>query len=158
MSAYFTRGTGHTPDARYSEEPDVWVANMERLKKKYETAKQYLPRSIIRQTEGAKFGIIAYGSTDPAVEEARAKLEHEHGLASDYLRLRAMPFTSEVSEFIAAHERVYVVEMNRDGQLQQLLSIKHPEHATRLISVAFSDGLPPTAKWIWSAILKQEEK
>ena len=158
LGAYFTRGTGHTPEARYSEEPDVWVANMERLKQKYETAKEYLPRSIVRQTEGAKFGIIAYGSTDPAVEEARAKLEHEHGLASDYLRLRAMPFTSEVSEFIAAHERVYVVEMNRDGQLQQLLSIKHPEHATRLIPVAFNDGLPPTAKWIWSAILEQEEK
>ncbi len=158
LSAYFTRGTGHTPEARYSEDPEVWVANMERLKKKYETAKQYLPRSIVHQTEGAKFGIIAYGSTDPAVEEARAWLEHKHGLKSDYLRLRAMPFTSEVSEFIAAHERVYVVEMNRDGQLQQLLSIKHPEHATRLISVAFNDGLPPTAKWIWSSILEQEEK
>ncbi|GAB4486405.1 MAG: 2-oxoacid:acceptor oxidoreductase subunit alpha [Anaerolineales bacterium] len=158
LSAYFTRGTGHTTEARYSEEPEVWVANMERLKKKYETAKQYLPRSIVHQTEGAKFGIIAYGSTDPAVEEARAWLEHKHGLKSDYLRLRAMPFTSEVSEFIAAHERVYVVEMNRDGQLQQLLSIKHPEQATRLISVAFNDGLPPTAKWIWSSILEQEEK
>ncbi len=158
LSAYFTRGTGHTPEARYSEEPEVWVANMERLKKKYETAKEYLPRSIIQQTEGAKFGIIAYGSTDPAIEEARARLEREHGLKSNYLRLRAMPFTSEVSEFIAAHERVYVVEMNRDGQLQQLLSIKHPQHATRLISVAFNDGLPPTAKWIWSAILEQEEK
>jgi len=158
LSAYFTRGTGHTPEARYSEEPDVWVANMERLKKKYETAKEYLPRSIVLQTEGAKFGIIAYGSTDPAVEEARARLEREHGLKSDYLRLRAMPFTREVSEFIASHERVYVVEMNRDGQLQQLLSIKHPEHATRLIPVAFNDGLPPTAKWIWSAILEQEEK
>lgn len=158
LGAYFTRGTGHTPEARYSEEPDVWIANMERLKKKYETAKKHLPRSIVRQTEGANFGIIAYGSTDPAVEEARAILEREHGLKSDYLRLRAMPFTSEVSEFIATHERIYVVEMNRDGQLQQLLSIKHPEHATRLISVAFNDGLPPTAKWIWSAILEQEEK
>lgn len=158
LGAYFTRGTGHTPEARYSEEPDVWVENMERLKKKYESAKEYLPRSIVRQTEGAKFGIIAYGSTDPAVEEARARLEREHGLKSDYLRLRALPFTSEVSEFIAAHERVYVVELNRDGQLRQLLSIKHPEHATRLIPVAFNDGLPPTAKWIWSAILEQEEK
>lgn len=158
LSAYFTRGTGHTTEARYSEEPEVWVAKMERLKKKYETAKQYLPRSIIQQVEGAKFGIIAFGSTDPAVQEARARLEREHGLKSDYLRLRALPFTQEVSDFIAAHERVYVVEMNRDGQLQQLLSIKHPEHATRLISIAHSDGLPPTAKWILSAILEQEEK
>lgn len=158
LSAYFTRGTGHTTEARYSEEPEVWVAKMKRLKKKYETAKQYLPRSIIQQVEGARFGIIAFGSTDPAVQEARARLEREHGLKSDYLRLRALPFTQEVSDFIAAHERVYVVEMNRDGQLQRLLSMKHPEHATRLVSIAYSDGLPPTAKWIWSAILEQEEK
>lgn len=158
LSAYFTRGTGHTTEARYSEEPEVWVAKMKRLKKKYETAKQYLPRSIIQQVEGARFGIIAFGSTDPAVQEARARLEREHGLKSDYLRLRALPFTQEVSDFIAAHERVYVVEMNRDGQLQRLLSMKHPEHATRLVSIAYSDGLPPTAKWILSAILEQEEK
>ncbi|MCS6994347.1 MAG: 2-oxoacid:acceptor oxidoreductase subunit alpha [Anaerolineales bacterium] len=157
-SAYFTRGTGHTPEARYSEEPDVWVAKMARLKKKYETAKQYLPRAVIQTVAGAKFGIIAFGSTHPAVEEARAWLEREHGLKSDYLRLRAIPFTEDVSQFIAEHERVYVVEINRDGQLQQLLSIKHPEHATRLISIAYSDGLPPTAKWIESAILEQEEK
>lgn len=157
-SAYFTRGTGHTPEARYSEEPDVWVAKMARLKKKYETAKQYLPRAVIQTVAGAKFGIIAFGSTHPAVEEARAWLEREHGLKSNYLRLRAIPFTEDVSQFIAEHERVYVVEINRDGQLQQLLSIKHPEHATRLISIAYSDGLPPTAKWIESAILEQEEK
>ncbi|PWH12994.1 MAG: 2-oxoacid:acceptor oxidoreductase subunit alpha [Anaerolineae bacterium] len=157
-SAYFTRGTGHTPEARYSEEPHVWVAKMERLKKKYETAKQYLPRAVIQKVDGAKFGIIAFGSTDPAVEEARAYLEQEHGLKSDYLRLRAIPFTEDVSQFIAEHERVYVVEINRDGQLQQLLSIKHPQHATRLVPIAYSDGLPPTAQWIWSAILEQEEK
>ncbi len=157
-SAYFARGTGHTPEARYSEEPDVWVAKMARLKKKYETAKAYLPRAVIQEVEGAHFGIIAFGSTHPAVEEARARLEREHGLKSDYLRLRAIPFTEDVSQFIAEHERVYVVEINRDGQLQQLLSIKHPEHATRLISIAYSDGLPPTAEWIRSAILEQEEK
>ncbi len=158
LSAYFTRGTGHTPEARYSEEPEVWVANLKRISKKYETAKAILPRPVIRKSENAQIGIIAYGSTDQAVEEARFTLERGHGLKSDYLRLRAIPFTSEVSEFIAAHERVYVVEMNRDGQLQQLLTIKHPEHATRLLPVAFNDGLPPTAKWIWSEILAQEEK
>lgn len=158
LSAYFTRGTGHTPEARYSEEPDVWVANMERLKAKYETAKQYLPKPVVYKVEKAGFGIIAYGSTEPAVEEARAQLEKEHGLKSDYLRLRALPFTREVSDFIAAHERVYVIDLNRDGQLQQLLAIKHPEHATRLISIAYNDGLPPTAKWIRTAILEKEEK
>ncbi len=158
LSAYFTRGTGHTPEARYSEEPEVWVANLKRIKNKYETAKQYIPKPVIKTVEGAKFGIIAYGSSDLAVEEARAILEREHGLKSDYLRLRAVPFTHEVSEFIANHERVYVVDLNRDGQMQQLLTIKHPEYATRLISIAYNDGLPPTARWVGSAILEKEEK
>ncbi|PKN93743.1 MAG: 2-oxoacid:acceptor oxidoreductase subunit alpha [Chloroflexi bacterium HGW-Chloroflexi-6] len=157
LSAYFTRGTGHTPEARYSEEPDVWITNMERLKQKYVTAKQYLPKPIVRSTKGASFGIIAYGSTEPAVEEARAQLEKDHNQKSDYLRLRAMPFTSEVGEFIQSHEHIYVVELNRDGQLQQLLTIKYPEYATRLIPIAFNDGLPPTAKWIRTAILEKEE-
>lgn len=108
--------------------------------------------------KGADFGIIAYGSTDPAVEEARVKLKRDHGLKSDYLRLRALPFSDEVSKFIASHERVYVIDLNRDGQLQQLLSIKHPEHATRLVSIAFNDGLAPTARWVRTAILEKEEK
>ncbi|MDX9992659.1 MAG: 2-oxoacid:acceptor oxidoreductase subunit alpha [Anaerolineales bacterium] len=157
LSAYFTRGTGHTPEARYSEAPDVWTANMARLQQKYESAKEYLPKPIVQTASGANFGILAYGSTDPAVEEARFKLERDHNLPSDYLRLRAIPFANEVGEFIAAHERIYVVELNRDGQLKQLLTIKYPEYATRLVSIAFNDGLPPTARWIRTAILEKEE-
>jgi 2-oxoglutarate/2-oxoacid ferredoxin oxidoreductase subunit alpha len=158
LSAYFTRGTGHTPEARYSEEPDVWIANMERLKQKYETAKQYLPKPVVKKVKDASFGIIAYGSTEPAVEEARVQLKKEHGLKSDYLRLRAMPLTAEVGKFIKAHERIYVIDLNRDGQLQQLLTIKYPEYATRMVSVAYNDGLAPTAKWIRTSILEKEEK
>lgn len=158
LSAYFTRGTGHTPEARYSEEPDVWVANMARLKKKYQAAKEYLPKAVIDRAKGANFGLIAYGSTDPAVGEARFKLERNHNLKSDYLRLRAIPFTDEVKQFIEEHERVYVIDQTRDGQLKRLLTTEYPELATRLIAIAYNDGLPPTARWIRAAILEQEEK
>jgi 2-oxoglutarate ferredoxin oxidoreductase subunit alpha len=158
LSAYFTRGTGHTPEARYSEDPEVWVTNLKRLQQKYETAKQYLPEPVVHTMPDAKVGIIAFGSTELAIEEARAQLATEHGLKTDFLRLRALPFTAEVTEFIKTHEKTYVVELNRDGQLQQLLTIKHPEYATRLIAVAFNDGLAPTAKWVKTAILDKELK
>jgi 2-oxoglutarate/2-oxoacid ferredoxin oxidoreductase subunit alpha len=158
LSAYFTRGTGHTPEARYSEEPDVWVENMTRLKKKYQTAKDYLPKAILDQVEDANFGLIAYGSTDPAIGEARLKLARDHNLKSDYLRLRAIPFTDDVKQFIEKHERVYVIDQTRDGQLKRLLTVEYPELATRLVAIAYNDGMPPTARWIRTSILEQEEK
>jgi 2-oxoglutarate ferredoxin oxidoreductase subunit alpha len=157
-SAYFARGTGHDENARYTEEAPVWDANMARLKKKYETAEHYVPRPMLIGEGGAGVGIIAFGSTFSAIQEARWKLEHNHGLKTDFLRLRALPFTDEMREFIEGHERVYVVELNRDGQLHQLLKIEYPEFATRLTSVAFNDGLPPTAKWVRESILAKEER
>jgi 2-oxoglutarate ferredoxin oxidoreductase subunit alpha len=157
-SAYFTRGTGHDENARYTEEAPAWEAMMARLKRKYLTAKQYVPRPVLSVTEGAEVGILAFGSTLPAIEEARSKLEHNHGLKTDYLRLRALPFTDEVRNFVQGHERTYVVELNRDGQLHQLLKIEYPEFATRLGSVCLNDGLPPTAKWVRESILAKEEK
>jgi 2-oxoglutarate ferredoxin oxidoreductase subunit alpha len=154
-SAYFTRGTGHTEKARYSEEAPNWVNMMERLRKKYVTAKQYLPRPVIERAKGAKLGIIAFGSTEPAIKEARHMLAQE-GLKTNFLRLRALPFTQEVDEFINLHEQIFIVEMNRDGQLHQLLKIEYPEQATKLISVAYSDGLPATAKWVKEGIMSKE--
>ncbi|GAB4488487.1 MAG: 2-oxoacid:acceptor oxidoreductase subunit alpha [Anaerolineales bacterium] len=156
MSSYFTRGTGHDEYAKYSEEPDVWARVLNRIKKKYETAKQYLPKPVI-DGSGSKVGIIAFGSTEPAVREARHMLA-EKGLPTDLLRLRAVPFTPEVTDFINAHDIVYVVEMNRDAQLHQMLTVKHPAQATKLVPIAFNDGLPPTAKWIFNDILAKEEK
>jgi 2-oxoglutarate ferredoxin oxidoreductase subunit alpha len=158
LSSYFARGTGHDENARYSEEAPVWHAMMERLKRKYQTAKRYMPKPVIEAMEQARVGIIAFGSTEPAVQEARFQLKEEKGLATDFLRLRAIPFTEEVDAFLESHERIYVVEMNRDGQLHQLLTIKYPQFATRLVSVAFNDGLPPTAKWVKTDILAKEEK
>lgn len=157
-SSYFTRGTGHDAYARYTEDEDVWEANMERLKKKFRTAKQYLPKPVIESLDGAKEAIIAFGSTLPAVQEARVLLEKENGRKMNLLRLRALPLADEVKEFVQKQDKVFIVEMNRDGQLYEQLVIAMPELATRLVSVAYSDGMPPTAKRIINEILGKETK
>jgi 2-oxoglutarate ferredoxin oxidoreductase subunit alpha len=155
-SSYFTRGTGHDPYAKYTEESAPWEANMARLKKKYVTAKQYVPKPIIKTVEGATAGIIAFGSTTAAVDEARILLEKEQGLKTDYLRLRALPFTDEVRAFVEAHEKIYVVEMNRDGQLCQQLIIAMPDLATKFVSAAFGDGMPASARRVIKEILAKD--
>ena len=156
-AAYFTRGTGHDEYARYTEDSQTWLLLMDRLKKKFETSKRYMPAPIIENMPGASIGLISFGSTEPAIEEARYLLD-KRGLHTDFLRLRAIPFTSEVETFIHQHERSYVVEMNRDGQLHQLLRLEYPDQALKLISVAYHDGLPLTAKLVRDAIIAQEEK
>ncbi|HVN15809.1 MAG TPA: 2-oxoacid:acceptor oxidoreductase subunit alpha [Anaerolineales bacterium] len=158
MSSYFTRGTGHDENARYSEEAPVWAHNMDRLKRKFETAKKFVPAPAIYKTKGATIGIIAYGSTEAAINEARFQLEIEHGLKSDYLRVRAVPFTDEVKKFVESHDQLYVVEMNRDGQLHQLLTIEYPEAAQKLKSIALGDGMPASARWVREGILEAEKK
>jgi 2-oxoglutarate ferredoxin oxidoreductase subunit alpha len=155
-AAYFARGTGHTIEARYSEEPDVWQDNLERLKLKYQTARNYMPKPIVETMPGANAGIIAFGSTEPAIVEARNQLQ-ANGTPMDFLRLRAIPFVPEVEQFINEHERVYVVEMNRDGQLNQLLTIEYPHLATRLVSIAFTDGMPLTARKVRDMIIEEME-
>jgi 2-oxoglutarate ferredoxin oxidoreductase subunit alpha len=155
-SGYFTRGTGHDEYARYSEEPDIWERVTDRLAKKYKTAEKYVPAPVIEHTDNAKIGIIAYGSTDPAVEEARDLLAKQ-GIATDYLRLRALPITDDTREFIRQHERTYVVEMNRDGQLHQILTLELPEDAVKLRKLCHLDGLPLTAHWIMKTFLEKEE-
>ncbi len=156
-AGWFARGTGHNEYATYSESPQDWENNMLRLKKKFETARQLVPKPVIAEGKGAKIGFIAYGSTDPAVNEARDVLS-AGGVETDYLRLRALPLNTEVNEFIQAHERTYVVELNRDGQLCQILRAELPAEADRLHSLAHIDGLPLTARWIVQKLLAQEEK
>ncbi|MBN2385967.1 MAG: 2-oxoacid:acceptor oxidoreductase subunit alpha [Anaerolineales bacterium] len=156
-AAYFTRGTGHDEHAQYSEDPATWEANLARMKKKYGTARTLVPKPVIDTLQGAEIGILSFGSNDPAVEEARILLNQAGGPQSDYLRLRALPCTQEVSEFIKSHARVYIVENNRDGQLRQILSAAIPDQAPRLRSACHADGLPLTAEWVRDAILAQEE-
>jgi 2-oxoglutarate ferredoxin oxidoreductase subunit alpha len=155
-SPYLGRGTGHDEYAVYSEDPQVWVRVNQRLKRKMETARGLLPKPVTVTRPDASLGIIAFGSTLPAILEARDLLMEE-GLPTDFLRVRAIPFAPEVRDFIQSHERTYVVEMNRDGQMHQLLTMEVPDLATLLISVAYSDGLPLTARWVKEAILAKEQ-
>ena len=154
-AAYFLRGSGHDEKAFYSERPEDYVANLKRLALKYETARGYMPKPVIEQTEGANVGLIAYGSVDPAVKEALSRLG-THGMKIDYLRLRAVPFTDEVHEFIRKYDRIYVVEMNTNGQMHMLLRLEVPDQATKVISLAHNDGLPMSARWITEAVIKLE--
>jgi len=155
-SAYFLRGTGHNENARYTEDAATWARMMERIKKKYNNAAKFIPAPIIDKMENANIGIIAFGSTDPAISEARHQLEMEAGIKSDSMRIRGIPFTDNVSKFIESHEQNFVVEMNRDGQMYQLLLVEYPHLADKLTSVAFNDGLPATAKWVKESILVKE--
>ncbi len=155
-SAYFTRGTGHTEQATYSEAPEVWEKNLDRLKKKFEFARQLVPPPVIETTPGAEIGFIAYGSTDSAVQEARHHLA-QRGIQTDYMRLRAYPFPAQVGDFIRSHARNYVIELNRDGQMHQLLSLDLPQEVSRLTSLSHLDGLPMTARWIEKAFETQEK-
>jgi 2-oxoglutarate ferredoxin oxidoreductase subunit alpha len=157
-SAYFTRGTGHTEAATYSEKPGDWQGNLDRLAKKFDTARRLLPRPIIKVTEGATVGIIAFGSSDPAVDEARTLLAAEQGMKTDYLRLRALPIGSEVLEFIDSHPVVYVVEQNRDAQCASILRLECPDRAPLIRSILHYNGLPIDARSIVEGIMAGEKR
>lgn len=154
-AAYFTRGSGHNENAGYTERPDDWLKNMERLARKHETARRWMPKPIIDR-RATPVAIIGYGSSDAAIQEARDRLRQRVGLETSYMRLRALPLGQEVADFIAAHERIYVVELNSDGQMHKLLQLHAPEHAARLISIAYSDGLPLTARLVAERIYQRE--
>lgn len=154
--AYFLRGTGHSEEARYTEDAATWVRMMDRIKKKYHNAAKFIPKPIIDTQEGANIGIIAFGSTEPAIREARYQMEKEAGIKSDWMRIRGVPFMEAIPEFIESHEQNFVVEMNRDGQMYQLLLVEYPHLSGKLTSVAFNDGLPATAKWVKDSILVKE--
>ncbi len=154
-AAYFTRGTGHNAKAVYSERPDDWEENLRRLARKHDTARTLVPPPVIDTVPGASVGIIAYGSADPAVVEARDRLR-KLGIETSYLRLRALPLENSLREFVAAHDRVYVVELNFEGQMAQILRMELPEYATRFRSLAKCDGLPLTVRYVTEAIRDQE--
>jgi 2-oxoglutarate ferredoxin oxidoreductase subunit alpha len=153
--AYFARGTGHDDYANYSEHPGDWEKNLCRIKKKVDSSRTETPKPVIKKQRGAKHGLIAYGSTDSAVTEALDYLKQD-GVKLNYLRLRALPPAPEVLEFIRKHEKVYVVENNRDGQMHSILSLELPEKAIDLISLAQIDGLPLNAEWIRESVLQEE--
>lgn len=143
-AAYFTRGSGHDSDAHYSEDEKDYKETLDRLRRKFETARKYVPEPIIETADGAKTGVICFGSSYEPVREARDRLRVS-GLKTDHLLLRALPLTEEVREFLAAHDRVYLVEQNRDGQMAAIFKEQWPELGAKIGSVLIYDGLPAPA-------------
>ena len=156
-AAFFTRGSGHNEKALYTERPDEYQLQMERLARKFDTARTMVPAPIVVANGTSKVGLIAFGTTDFAVVESREQLKAEYNMQTDYLRLRAYPFTREVHDFVAAHERVYVIEQNRDAQMLSLLKLDLPaEDAVRLRSVRHYNGLPIDARSVTDELVMQE--
>lgn len=157
LAAYFTRGSGHTEKATYTEKPDDYVRLMDRLKKKFDTARKHVPAPELQVRKEAKVGIIAFGSTHFAIYESRDQLKAAK-VETSYLRLRALPFNEELRKFVESHDRIYIVEQDRDAQLKELITIELPDLATKLRSVRHYNGLPIDARFVTDAILEQEKK
>lgn len=141
--AWFARGTGHDEDAKYSERADDWIANTTRLAKKFDTIRTLVPAPSIDQVDDAELGVICFGTTIHAIEEARAHLAKQDARFS-LLRLRALPINDEVERFIEQHDRIAVIEMNRDAQVAGILRAELPQYAAKIASIAHLDGLPYT--------------
>jgi 2-oxoglutarate ferredoxin oxidoreductase subunit alpha len=157
MPAYFTRGSGHNAKGQYSERPDDYVENMDRLNRKFETARKHVPRPVVDSNPKAKIGLIAFGTSDYATHESRDQLRTETKVETSYFRLRGYPFNEQLAAFVDAHERIYVIEQNRDAQLLQLMKLElTPEQQTKLRSVLHYNGLPIDARSITDDVLAQE--
>ena len=157
-ASYFVRGSGHNEHGQYSEKPDDFERNMERVNRKFETARSFVPRPDVYSGK-SKIGIIAYGTSHWAITESRDQLRKEYNTETDYLRIRAYPFTREIHDFIEQHERVYVVEQNRDAQMLSLLKLDvRPELVVRLRSIAHIHGLPLDARSVTDEIMTMEGK
>jgi 2-oxoglutarate/2-oxoacid ferredoxin oxidoreductase subunit alpha len=157
MPSYFTRGSGHNAKGQYSERPDDYVDNMDRLARKFETARKFVPKPAVQRNPKAKIGFIAYGTSQYATEESRDQLREETKVETSYFRLRGYPFNEDLVQFVDAHERVYVIEQNRDAQLLQLMKLElTPERCAKLRSVLHYNGLPIDARSITDDVLAQE--
>lgn len=157
MPAYFTRGSGHNEKGQYSERPDDYVHNMDRLARKFETARRFVPAPEVTHVEGAEVGLIGYGTSHWAIDESRQQLARESGIRTGYLRLRAYPFTAELDAFLDRYSRVYLVEQNRDAQMLALMRLEiDPARAAKMRSVLHYSGLPIDARSVTDTIEAQE--
>jgi 2-oxoglutarate ferredoxin oxidoreductase subunit alpha len=155
--AYFTRGSGHNERAQYTEREDDYIHNMDRLTHKFETMRNYVPAPVVKYHEGAEIGFIAAGTSHYAVDESCDQLLTEHEIPASYLRLRAYPFNAELLEFVRRHERVYVVDQNRDAQLLMLMRMEMaPEEIAKLRSIRYYGGLPLDARTVTDEVIRQE--
>ena len=156
-ASYFTRGSGHNEMAQYTETPENYTGNMDRLARKFETARTLVPAPVIVKNGASKIGFIAYGSTDCALLESLDQIKQRYGKDVDYLRIRAYPFTSEIHDFVASHERIYVAEQNRDGQMASLLKLDlAADQVSKLRSILHYGGLPVDAESITEQFAAKE--
>jgi len=156
-AAYFTRGSGHNFAAAYTEKPDEYLEVMDRLTRKFETARKIVPAPVAVKDGSSKIGFLAYGSTDFALRESMDQIKKEYRQDVDYLRIRAYPFAHEIHDFVAKHERVYVVEQDRDAQLASLLKLDLPaEQVVKLRSILHYNGLPIDARSITEEFATKE--
>ena len=157
MPPYFARGSGHNARALYSERADDYLNNLDRLGRKFETARQCVPKPVVDVNPNASIGFIGYGTSHWAISESRDQLRSEAGVETSYLRLRGYPFTSDLATFFGRHDRVYVVEQNRDAQMASLMRLElEPEHIAKLRSVLHYSGLPIDARSVTDDVLAQE--
>ncbi len=156
-AAYFTRGSGHNDAAGYTERPDEYQQVMDRLARKFENARKLVPAPVVTKDGTSKIGFLAYGSTDFALRESLDQIANEHKLSVDYMRIRAFPFAHEIHDFVASHDRVYVVEQDRDGQLASLLKLDLPaDQVAKLRSILHYNGLPIDARSITDEFATRE--
>jgi len=156
-AGYFTRGSGHDEKARYSERPDDYIHNMQRIAHKFESMRVHMPAPEVIYNDRASIGVLCYGTSRYATEESRDQLLKEHGIETSYFRLKGFPFTEELRLFLARHARVYVVEQNRDAQLAMLMRMElAPEEIAKLRSVLYYGGLPLDARTVTEEIVRQE--
>lgn len=156
-AAYFTRGSGHNENAGYTEKPDDYIKLMERLSRKFEGARKLVPAPVVVKNGTSKVGFLAFGTTDFALQESLDQIKAEYNLSVDYMRIRAYPFAHEIHDFVASHERVYVVEQNRDAQLVSLLKLDLPgEQVAKLRSILHYNGLPVDARTITEEFAAKE--
>ena len=158
-ASYFTRGSGHNEKAQYTEREDDYVNNMDRLAHKFEVMRKHVPAPVLRAAPNAKIGFVAIGTSDYAVRESCDQLKTEYDIEASYLRLKAYPFTDDLTDFIRNHDRVYVVDQNRDAQLLGLMRLEYDaELIAKLRSVRYYGGLPLDARTVTDDIVRQEGK
>jgi 2-oxoglutarate ferredoxin oxidoreductase subunit alpha len=156
-AAYFTRGSGHNDAAGYTEKPDEYQVVLDRLARKFDNARKFVPAPVTFRDGKSKIGFLAYGSSDFALRESLGQIEKEHKLTPDYMRIRAYPFAHEIHDFVASHDRVYVVEQDRDAQLASLLKLDLPaDQVVKLRSILYYNGLPLDARTITEEFATKE--
>ena len=155
--AYFTRGSGHNMFGKYTESASEYLQVVDRLRRKWETAKTYVPGPVVDYSEKNRIGILSVGSCDGAIQEARSSLAAK-GESFNYLRIRAFPFNDDVQKFLNAHERIYVVEQNRDAQLKNLLLLEMDVESKKLLSILHYNGLPMVAENVVDGLHKDIAK